>query len=153
MESIPPGGSRDQALARIRRLDCANPDPTLAACDPSLPPPAQAATWRAALEDARIEGSAYGTALAAALKTLLCARSDVALYILRRVDSKLVYIAQDDVDAESPHSFPISRLAATGPEAPALLDFIMSKDCPVSVSLTDVDKADLLRIKQAGVRR
>jgi hypothetical protein len=28
------------------------------------------------------------------------------------------------------------------------VDFIMSKDCPVSASLTDDDKAKLLKIKQ-----
>jgi hypothetical protein len=41
-----------------------------------------------------------------------------------------------------------SRLAAAGPEAPALVDFIVSKDCPISAALTDADKAILLRIKQ-----
>ena len=35
-----------------------------------------------------------------------------------------------------------------GREAPALVDFIMSKDCPVSPSLTGDDKAKLLKIKQ-----
>jgi hypothetical protein len=42
-----------------------------------------------------------------------------------------------------------ARLAAAGPEAPALIDCIMSKDCPVSAALTDADRAKLLRIKQA----
>jgi hypothetical protein len=28
------------------------------------------------------------------------------------------------------------------------VDFIMSKDCPVSASLTDADKARLLQVKQ-----
>lgn len=37
---------------------------------------------------------------------------------------------------------------ATGLEAPALVDFIMSKVCPVSTELTDDDKANLLKIKQ-----
>ncbi|MGH6842600.1 MAG: hypothetical protein ACREDV_10995 [Methylocella sp.] len=41
-----------------------------------------------------------------------------------------------------------TRLAATGREAPALVDFIMSKDCPVSAALTGDDKARLLQIKQ-----
>ena len=40
------------------------------------------------------------------------------------------------------------RLAAAGPESPAVVDFIASKECPVSASLTDADKAKLLRIKQ-----
>jgi hypothetical protein len=40
------------------------------------------------------------------------------------------------------------RFAAAGSEAPALVDTIMSKDCPVSASLTEADKADLLQIKR-----
>ena len=43
--------------------------------------------------------------------------------------------------------------STTGPEAPGLVDFIMSKDCPVSASLTDADKAKLLRIKQEALPR
>ena len=46
----------------------------------------------------------------------------------------------------------IDRLAAAGPEAPALIDFIMSKDCPVSASLTDADKARLLQIKRDAIK-
>jgi hypothetical protein len=34
---------------------------------------------------------------------------------------------------------------------PDLVDFIMSKDCLVSASLTDVDKARLLRIKRQAL--
>ena len=45
------------------------------------------------------------------------------------------------------------RLAATGPEAPVLVDFITSKDCPVSASLTDADKAELLRIKEEATTK
>jgi hypothetical protein len=46
-----------------------------------------------------------------------------------------------------------ARLADVGPEAPALIDFIMSKGCPVSASLTDADKALLLRIKQDAINQ
>jgi len=45
------------------------------------------------------------------------------------------------------------RIAAVGLEAPALIDFIMSKDCPISASLTDADKAKLLRIKQDAIKK
>ncbi|MGQ0445594.1 MAG: hypothetical protein ACT4O2_10840 [Beijerinckiaceae bacterium] len=41
-----------------------------------------------------------------------------------------------------------TRLAATGRDGPALVDFIMSKDCPISAALSDDDKAKLLYIKQ-----
>ena len=45
------------------------------------------------------------------------------------------------------------RIPAVGPEAPALIDFIVSKDCPVSASLTDKDKARLLQIRLDALRR
>ena len=51
------------------------------------------------------------------------------------------------------HGGPFSRLAATGPEAPGLIDFIMSPACPVSASLTDADKSRLLRIKQDATKK
>ncbi len=134
MGSLPSGDLRDGALERIKSLDCANPDTRLASCDSSIAPPPQATAWRKALEDARVDDAAYTKALAGKLKTLICANGDDAAHVPRGL-------------------FQFGgRLAETGPEAPALLDFIMSKDCPVSVSLTDVDKADLLRIKQADLR-
>jgi hypothetical protein len=42
----------------------------------------------------------------------------------------------------------ISRLAAAGREAPALIDHIMSPACPVSAALTEDDKARLLEVKK-----
>ena len=47
----------------------------------------------------------------------------------------------------------VSRLSATGREAPAVVDFIPSRDCPVSAALTDADKANLLRIKQEAIEK
>jgi hypothetical protein len=44
-------------------------------------------------------------------------------------------------------------LADVGPEAPALVDFIMSKDCPLFTSLTDEDKTFLLRIKEQATAK
>jgi uncharacterized protein YjbI with pentapeptide repeats len=134
IDSLSPNGRRDQALDRIRSLDCANPDPTLASCDPTLPPPAEAASWRKALEDARVEDSAYAKVLAAALKRLVCSGEDNAADVLRGLLKN-------------------GRLRAAGQEAPALVDFIMSKDCPVSGSLTDAGKANLLRTKQKAIEK
>jgi len=44
-------------------------------------------------------------------------------------------------------------LSATGLEAPLLVNFIMSKDCPVSAALTEDDKAKLLEIKEEVEKR
>ncbi len=142
MESVPPGFLPDQALYRIRSLDCANPDPTLASCDPSVPPPPEAVAWRKALEEARADDAAFAKGLAATLKTLLCSGGIDAVPILRNFLQNLPLVELRN-----------SRLAATGTEASALVDFIMSKDCPVSASLTDADKASLLRIKQNAIKK
>ena len=157
MESLPPGRLRDQALDRIRSLDCANADTALVPCgtgpslfelpdasqkslgDARVDDAAPAAAWQKSLEDARMDDATYAKAIAAALKSLACSGRDDAVYVLRGLLR----------DSPPFHS----RLAAAGPEAPALIDFIINKDCPVSASLTDDDKADLLRIKQDAIKK
>ncbi len=129
--SLPPDERQKAALNRIRSLDCANPDPTLAPCDASVSQPAEAAAWRHTLEDARVDDAAYAKALVEELKALVCTGGDDAIYILRGLVRQF-----------------FNRLAAAGPETPALVGFIMSKDCLVSTSLTDTDKADLLSIQR-----
>jgi hypothetical protein len=44
------------------------------------------------------------------------------------------------------------RIEAAGTEAPGLIDFIVSPDCPVSESLTDTDGATLQEIKQVALK-
>jgi uncharacterized protein YjbI with pentapeptide repeats len=125
------GGS---VMDRISSLDCANPDPALASCDPSVPPPPEVAAWRKSLEDARVDDAAYAKALATELRMLVCSGGNDAAYVLRGLASN-------------------HRLAATGSEAPTLVEAIMSKDCPVSASLTEADKARLLTIKQDALKK
>jgi uncharacterized protein YjbI with pentapeptide repeats len=129
----------DQALERIKSLDCTSPDTTLASCDPdpALERPPEAAAWRKALEDASVDRQAYAKALAKALRTLVCSGGDDALFILRG----LFYTPVEE----------ISRLRAAGSEAPALVDFIMSKDCSVSSLLTADDRAKLLGLKRRPI--
>ena len=137
LEFLPPGRLRDQALDRIGNLDCTNPDKTLAPCDPSITPPAEAAAWRNSLETARLGEQAYALALAKTLKELVCAGGDDAIHVLRGAGFQ-------------------SRLEAAGPAAISLIDDLTSKDskdCPVSAVLTDDDKAQLLRIKQDTIKK
>ncbi|MDQ6866968.1 MAG: pentapeptide repeat-containing protein [Pseudomonadota bacterium] len=125
MNSIPEGKVRDDALRRIKILDCGNPDKTLASCDSAAKPPWNVLDWQKKLAAAGVDDAAYVKALATELRGLVCASdADSAIPLLDR------------------------RLARTGREAPALVDFIMSKDCPVSASLTVDDRAKLLKIKQ-----
>jgi uncharacterized protein YjbI with pentapeptide repeats len=134
MQSIPQGERRNQAIDRIRSLDCSNPDPRLAACDPSVAPPPEAAAWQGSLEAVRVDEAGFAKALAAQLKTLVCSHADDAVYVLRA-------LMPDSQWGRNPFN-------EARPEMPALVDFIMSKDCPVSASLTGPDQAKLLRIKR-----
>jgi uncharacterized protein YjbI with pentapeptide repeats len=131
MNGIPEGEMRDHALKRIERLDCTNTDKTLASCDPATAPPPDDLHWRKELAAAIVDDTAYAKALATELRSLVCASNADAIYIWRGISGRTE-----------------GRLYETGREVPALVDFIMSKDCPVSASLTDNDKAKLLKIKQ-----
>jgi uncharacterized protein YjbI with pentapeptide repeats len=130
------GVPRDEPPENVRRLDCASSDKTLSSCDASAAVPPEAAAWRTAVKVASVDDPTYAKALSEVLKTLVCSGGGDAVHVLHGIEEK------------SPYNFPLSRLAAAGPEAPALVDFIMSKDCPVSASLTDADRAKLLQIKQ-----
>src|SRR5262249_32445409 len=129
MTSVPKAKMREAALKRIEALDCGNPDQTLASCDPAAAPPPEALDWQKRLAPASVDDAAYAKALASELQGLVCASDANAIHILRGV-------MRGGTDA---------RLAATGREAPPLIDFILSKDCPVSAALTEGDKARLLR--------
>jgi hypothetical protein len=135
MNSIPEGKMRDEALMRIEKLDCGNPDKTLASCDPATALPPEVLDWQKKRLEANVDHAAYAKGLATELRSLVCANDADAIHILRGTMMKSL------------------RLAATGREAPALVDFIMSKDCPVSAALTDDDKAKLLEIKQDAEKK
>jgi uncharacterized protein YjbI with pentapeptide repeats len=110
-------------------LDCRKSGSTMAPCNPDAEPPPKVADWQKKLSAASFAEEAFAAALAKELRSLVCESDTDAIHILRGVSSN-------------------ERLAATGREAPALVDFILSKDCPVSASLTEDDKARLLKIKQ-----
>jgi hypothetical protein len=129
MNSIPKGRMRDNALERIKRLDCANT--AFAPCDATAKPPPDVLEK---LKAASVDEAAFAKALVAELRGLLCASDANAIHILRG-------IIRTEIAGNA------DRLSATGPEAPALVEDIMKK-CPVSAALTDDDKAKLLKIKQ-----
>ena len=113
------------------------------------PPPAEAAAWRKSLEAARVNDAVYAKALAAILTTFVCSGEDHAGFVFTmggRADMNVFGLGSATYVLRGLLSpipgFP-SRLVAAGPEAPALIDFIMSKDCPVSAALTDDDRANL----------
>ena len=85
MEDLPAGALRDSdALKNISRLDCANPDPTLASCDPNAPAPPEAIAWRKMLEAASVDKKVYAAALAKTLKPRLLGRRRRNLCCARR---------------------------------------------------------------------
>jgi uncharacterized protein YjbI with pentapeptide repeats len=132
IEAVTPGSPRDNALVYVSDLDCADPNPSLASCDPNVLPPPEATAWREAVEAARVDDQSYFKSLARVLKDLICSGDDNAIYVLRG------FAFQD-------------RLKTAGVAATELIDDLMNKDsknCPVAVALTDDDRARLLQIKQ-----
>lgn len=111
INSIPEGKMREAALKRIEILDCANPDKTLASCDPAVNPPPEVLDWQNKLQAAHVDDEAYARALAKEVRSLLCASDANAIYILRGV-----------VIGATWHG----GFAKTGRETPALVDFILS---------------------------
>ena len=98
--------------------------------------------WQKKLARASVDDAAYAKALATELRSLFCESDVNAMYILRGALGGFI---------ASPPGF--ERLAQTDREAPALVDFIMSKDCPVSASLTANDNTKLLKIKQDAEKK
>jgi hypothetical protein len=130
MASIPEGNLRYAALQRIEILTCSNPDRYWGSCNRAAKPPPLVVILQKQFSKASVDDTAYTKALATELRGLVCTSDASAIHILRRISGSE------------------GRLAETGHEAPALVDFIMSKACPVSASLTGDDKATLLKIKQ-----
>ena len=89
MNSIPEGEMRNEALKRIERLDCGNPDKTLASCDPAAKPPPEVLDWQKKLAAASVDDADYAKALATELRSLVCANDANAIYILRGIDLNL----------------------------------------------------------------
>jgi uncharacterized protein YjbI with pentapeptide repeats len=149
MELIPAGSLRDQALDRIRRVDCANPDSTLAPCSPPVDDTSQQKT----LEDARVDDPTYAKYLAAVLKDLVCNGVDNGgFYFTGRmpmIRDSAIYVLRGLMYAFAPSGPQYSRIGATGPEAASLSDSIESKDCLVFTALTDADRAALLQIHRS----
>src|SRR5208282_4434740 len=83
IELLPPGSRRDEALERVKRLDCATADNTLASCATSASPPAVALAWQRTLNTARVDEKAYTEGLVEAFRTFLCRGDDEACYVLR----------------------------------------------------------------------
>jgi uncharacterized protein YjbI with pentapeptide repeats len=132
IESLPAGRGRDKALKRLQRLNCSSEsDPATWSCraTPENDP------WRKALNGAGVGSTEYEKSLAAAWKAVVCASDPDAIYVLRG----LLPDAEGSRSSEHP--------GFVGSETPALVDFIMSKVCPVSAVLTDTDRANLLAVK------
>ncbi|PWB90317.1 hypothetical protein C5688_11165 [Methylocystis sp. MitZ-2018] len=145
IEALPEGDRREAALERVASLDCDANSDNLVSCDPNAPPSQAVAVLRGRLEQAVAEENNYIKYFAAQLSALIC-RSDVnAIHVLRGISGRnFEYTLGSRFSAY----FLGSILAAAGGEAPALIDeFVAGKNCPVSATLTDSDKAILQKIK------
>jgi uncharacterized protein YjbI with pentapeptide repeats len=150
IEAVPAGPLRDAALMRIQSLDCANPDPTLASCDPTARAPPAATAWRKSVDGARVDDAAYAKALAQVLRTLACAGGDDAIYVMRGLTDVKMY-SSALIEVNNVYS---PRLLAAGPAVQSLIELLENKDsteCAVVASLTDSDRARLLSIEREAI--
>jgi hypothetical protein len=111
--------------------------------------------WRRALENAGVDESDFAKASARELETLLCTQQDAGVFLFSGAFSE-----RSLYDASIENSVFILRgvlsprryeLETMNPEAAALVDFILSKQCPVSATLIDSDKTRLLRVKEIAI--
>ncbi|MBG0794297.1 pentapeptide repeat-containing protein [Methylocystis sp. H62] len=131
-KEVPQGAARDDTLRRIARLDCKKSGDDLAPCKANA---AAVPKVREVIEGARTDEATYEQVLAMLLRPLICASEANAIQILRGLATN-------------------GRLTATGQEAPALIeDILTGKDCPVSTALTDADKERLQEIKAAALNK
>jgi hypothetical protein len=146
MNIVPEGKMREDALKRIKTLDCANTDETQASCDPDAKPPSEVSDWQKKLKAAGVYDATYAEALATELRRLVCTGNADAIYIFRGlVDSCFWRVLQLRADG-SPLLRELKR------EAPSLVDYITSENCPLAASLTNGEKEMLLAIKQAAAQ-
>ncbi len=138
---VPQGARRDRALESIALLECKKPDDDLSPCEPNAEPPSEVRESRELLEAARrTDDVAFEQELAKLLRRLICAPEADAIHILRGLQIESFSSSR-------------SRLAATGREAPALIDDILQgNNCPVSAALTDADKHRLQWIKAEALK-
>jgi hypothetical protein len=98
------------------------------------------------LKAAGVYDATYAEALATELRRLVCTGNADAIYIFRGlVDSCFWRVLQLRADG-SPLLRELKR------EAPSLVDYITSENCPLAASLTNGEKEMLLAIKQAAAQ-
>ena len=107
----------DHRESVLRRIENLNPDKT----------PEKGSCSLASRPKIRLEKTAYWKSLATQIKSLACSGGEDAVHIVRGL-------------------IPNGRISAAGTQTPDLVNAILGKDCPVSASLTEVDKAALNRI-------
>jgi uncharacterized protein YjbI with pentapeptide repeats len=114
-------------------------------------PPSEVAAWKAAWKKALDPGAdaTYQTALAAALKDLVCSGDNHAIEILRGILGRF----SDQQQTFNRQLFAAGAEASKlvdfiNAETPTLLDLINNKgDCPVRAKLTEEDKGRMLQVK------
>lgn len=129
IESVHDCSGCEAALKRIERLDCNNPDKTLAPCDRNAGLPRAVTEWKELLERMSVDDVAHESALAETFRETACSGDAEAIYFLRGIGTN-------------------GRLAAAGRQAPALIEHIMGPACAVSAALNEDDKARLLEVEK-----
>lgn len=147
LNSTREGDQRYWALAFINSLNCSKGYSGLGSCNSKALEQRSVQDWRAALESAQIDEAAYERVLAQKLRELICSSDRDAINILRGVASG------DEPAAPGGVVLKGSRLSSTGVEAPPVINYVMSPNCPVHSELTEADRAKLVKIKAHAPER
>jgi hypothetical protein len=150
-------------MLQVSRLDCANVDPTLQSCDPSASTPVEAKNWRDTLGNASVNSLVFAERWTQGLKAVLCAREDGGLSYAAGGRSwrslgddttqNSLFALREMTSVFNNQILPaVTEIREIDKSVPDLVDFMMSKDCPVSALLTDADKARLLRIQRQALQ-
>jgi len=146
IDGMTPGEMHDAAVKRIRVLDCANPDKTLASCDPRNPFPIEADDWRRTLEASRTSDASYQGALVGIMKEIVCDGRQNSIQVVRGLLQKRISVFSEKVGRTLYGEYiPFDRYELLRDHA--FVDFIMSDKCPVHAVLTEDDRAALSGLK------
>jgi hypothetical protein len=139
---------RDQRPLWMNMLECHLRGDTPESCDLGGTTQQEVQKLQRMSEQPSVSNADYEKSLAGQLWWLVCRNGADTVHILRGLIgvAPVAYASVIPGGGSASHT----RLAATGHKAPALVDSIMSKDCPVSAALTGDDKAKLLEIKQSS---
>ena len=150
LQSMPSGDLRDKAFARIEVLDCLNHKQALQSCqfDAAAILPEEARNWKDAVMAQAASVQVYRTALAQAMEALFCSGDENEAFVVHNVAGKFGQLQKAGSTARDLLDKLLDKEGVGARDYMAIIFRRKSSNCPVAASLTDADRATLLKIEQ-----